>query len=287
MSSLNPSSVPNKYVIDIEVAAETARLIDQDRLFTKAMGGLFPENPDLSKVDRIIDIACGPGGWSLEAAFHYPDFEFVGVDINPTMIDYATAQATVRQLQNMTFQVVDILKSPLPFPDESFDIVNARFIVGFMDQASWPQLLVECKRILRPGGLIRLTECEVGMFSSPALQKVVDYLYQALAAQGRSFSTNGQSIGIAHMLGKLLQNAGFDKIAKRPFLLEASYGDELYYSSAKSNEMTFALLKPYLVKSGFVEEHVFDELYDRMVEEMSRDDFTSISFGLTVWGTKH
>ena len=285
MSSANPFSSPNKYVIDIEIAAETVRLIDQDKLVTQVMGGLFPEDPDLAHVDRIIDIGCGPGGWALEVALQHPDMEVVGVDINPTMIDYASAQAKVRQFPNAKFQVADVLQ-PLPFPDASFDLINARFVVGFMDKASWPQLLAECKRILRPAGFIRFTEYELAVSSSPALEQLLSYLYRTLAVQGRSFSHSGASIGIAHMLTKLLRDAGFEKIEKRPFLLESSYGTELHYSSAKGNELTFALLKPYLVKSGLVTEPIFDELYDRMLEEMSRDDFTSIAFGLTVWGVK-
>src|SRR2546422_10982723 len=36
----------NSYVIDAEDAAEMARLLEQDRLLTQGMGGIFPENTD-------------------------------------------------------------------------------------------------------------------------------------------------------------------------------------------------------------------------------------------------
>ena len=147
----------NTYVIDIENATETARLIDQDGLFTDAMGGLLPEQDDMSGVGSLLDIACGPGSWTNEVAMTYPQIEVMGVDINQTMIDYARAIARVRLLKNVSFQVMDVCQ-PLPFNDSIFDFVNGRFLVGFLDKTSWPFLLAECFRVLAPGGVLRLTE---------------------------------------------------------------------------------------------------------------------------------
>src|SRR5262245_57120436 len=119
--SIMSDSSPNKYVIDIEAAAETGRLMEQDRIFTHSMGGLFPEQSDeLPLVRQILDIACGSGGWALDVAFAYPDKEVVGVDINQTMVKYAFAQARVRQLENVTFEVMNV-RQPLEFQDASFD----------------------------------------------------------------------------------------------------------------------------------------------------------------------
>src|SRR5437660_12153153 len=97
-----------------------ARLLDQDRLITKGMGGLFPERAnDFSGLHRILDVACGPGGWVLEVAFAHPEIEVVGFDISQAMIDYANAKARVRGLNNARFLTMDMLK-PLEFPDCSF-----------------------------------------------------------------------------------------------------------------------------------------------------------------------
>src|SRR5438105_1031571 len=85
----------NSYFIDHESAGEMARLLDQDRLYTEAMGGFFSERSDLSDLHRMLDIGCGPGGWVQELAFAFPDKEFVGTDISEAMIKYARAQAKV------------------------------------------------------------------------------------------------------------------------------------------------------------------------------------------------
>src|SRR5712691_5576152 len=73
--SLMPTDQPQSestYFIDAESAAEMARLMIQDRLLTKGMGGLFPERADLSNLHRILDIGCGPGAWALDVADAYP-----------------------------------------------------------------------------------------------------------------------------------------------------------------------------------------------------------------------
>jgi len=45
----DPPQNESTYVIDSESGAEMARLMYQDRLLTKGMGGLFPERADLAK----------------------------------------------------------------------------------------------------------------------------------------------------------------------------------------------------------------------------------------------
>ncbi|MBA2287049.1 MAG: class I SAM-dependent methyltransferase [Ktedonobacteraceae bacterium] len=286
MATPDGASDANKYVIDIESGAETARLVEQDKLLTRAMGGLFPEQPDLPSGKRVLDVACGPGGWAIEVAFTYsPQVEVVGIDLNQTMIEYARAVAWSRGLNNVTFTVMDA-KQPLAFEEHSFDIVNARFIFSFMDQAAWPALLAECQRVLRPGGLIRLTEFDTVVSNSASWQRIQEYLYQAMARQRRTFSVDKRSVGVVHMLKKLLQDAGFDQVERRPFIIDSSYGADLHHISCKDAEVGFALVKPYLIKSGVAEETTYDATYQQMLIDMLGEDFISLGFGVTTWAIK-
>jgi ubiquinone/menaquinone biosynthesis C-methylase UbiE len=279
------TSEPNNYFIDTEIPTEMARLIEQDKLLTQAMGGLLPEEPDLSAAEQMLDLACGPGKWAIDLAFAHPDIEIMGVDLNASIITYAGALAKSRGLTNVTFEVMDI-KKPLEFADNTFDLVNARSIVALMDKGSWPCLLAECKRILKPGGLIRLTEGEAVVTNSAALHRLNTCLTQTMYKQGRTYSVDGSSYGIAYILGTMLRNTGFEKIGKRPFILDSSYGTELHYSSCKDGETLFPLLKPFFLKSGLVTEEEFDHLYQTMLIDTLSDDFTCITFELTTWGTK-
>src|SRR5438067_603028 len=149
------SQSESTYVIDAENAAEMARLTNQSRLVTKAMGGLFPEGLDLSHIHRVLDIACGPGGWVLDVARAHPDKQVIGVDISQLMTEYASSQAWVQGVNNVSFKVMNVLEL-LDFPDNSFGLVNARMIAAFMPTTAWPKLLQECLRITRPGGVTSL-----------------------------------------------------------------------------------------------------------------------------------
>lgn len=282
---MQPEDVSYRYPIDIENAAEMARLIDQDRLFTEAMGGLLPEYVDLPAHARILDLACGAGGWALNMAFAFPECEVAGVDNSQTMIRYANANAKAQKRQNASFEVMDIVH-PLDFSPHTFDLVNARFIVGFMSPQTWPSLLAECFRVLKPGGTLCLTECETGISNSAAFQQLNGALYRALHTQHRTYSVDGHSIGIVPMLVPLLRTAGFQQIKKRPFLLDASYDEPLYYQSCKEMEVTYALLKPYLVQSGVIADDVFDTCYKQTLIDMYQATFVCTSFGLTVSGRK-
>lgn len=51
----------NTYILDIESAAETARLTNQHGLIARVMGGLCPEIIDFSGIKHVLNIACGPG----------------------------------------------------------------------------------------------------------------------------------------------------------------------------------------------------------------------------------
>ncbi len=81
MSTDQPSN-ETTYFVDAENAAEMARLMNQDRIITKNMGGLFPEQFDLSRVSDVLDIGCGPSGWVLDVAYTYPTMHVAGIDVS-------------------------------------------------------------------------------------------------------------------------------------------------------------------------------------------------------------
>jgi ubiquinone/menaquinone biosynthesis C-methylase UbiE len=286
MSSDEPTiQKENTYVIDSESTAEMARLMRQDQLVTHEMGGLFPEGLDLTNVSRILDVACGPGGWTLETAFLYADKEVVGIDISQKMIEYAQTQAKVQGLTNAHFTVMNALK-PLDFPDSSFDLVNMRLAVAFMLPEVWPRFLKECYRILKPGGIIRLTEVEWGFVNKPATEKFMGLSSLALSKAGQSFSPNGLHLGINTVLSRLVQNAGFQHIGKLPHFIDHSYGTHAHEGFYHDLAAAFHLIMPFLAKTGVATQEELDQLYPKVLAEMQMEDFCSVWYLLTVWGYK-
>ena len=280
-----PSNSDNVYFNDPENVAEMARLLGQDRLITKGMGGLFSERFDLSGIHRILDLACGPGGWALEVAFTHPKIGVVGVDVSRAMIDYANAQVRVQGLDNASFQVMDIQK-PLDFPDGSFDLVNARFI-NFLPAAAWPRLMQELRRITRLGGVIRLTESEWWYFTnSPALENLNAMIIRALKLQGESFSQSGRFTGVLPMLGRFLLDAGCVNVNYRSHVIDYSYGTEAYEGFRHDAAIVFKLFQPFIVRMGVATQEEVNQLYEQMQLEMMKDDFRGLMLPLTAWGER-
>ena len=276
----------NKYFIDAESATEMARLINQDRLFTENMGGLFPERNDVYNMHDILDIACGPGGWVIDVATAFPEIRAVGIDISNTMIEYARARAWSKGINNATFLVMDAL-GPLEFADDSFDMVNARSIFGFMPTTAWPGLIQECMRVTRPGGIIRLTEFDTyGTTNSPAVEKINEVGLRAFKLAGRSFSPDGRSLGITPMLRRFLRDAGCINIQGKAHAFDFSMGTEAHEAMYNNSQVVFKLSQPFMVKMKVATQEELNMLYWQALGEMMSEDFCGVWYYLSVWGEK-
>jgi ubiquinone/menaquinone biosynthesis C-methylase UbiE len=284
--STDPPTEENTYILGAESAAEMARLTRQDRLITKGMGGLFPERDDIGEMNAILDIACGPGGWVFDVAHAYPKVEVVGIDISPTMIQYARAQARVQGMDNARFHEMNALQ-PLDFPDHSFDLVNARFLVGFMPAAAWPGFLRECVRVTKPGGVIRLTEFdEPGRTNSLAFEEWSALTFRAIQRAGLTSAPDGRNFGIMPLLGRFLREAGCQHVQQKAHVIDFSFGTEAYHDMYENCVIAFKLVQPFLVKVGVTSAEEAEQKYQQMLLEMMEQDFCGLWYFLTVWGEK-
>lgn len=283
----DPHHDDNAYFIDAESATEMTRLMHQDRLFTQAMGGLFPEIstlPDFSQARRILDLACGPGGWALDVANAFPKQEVVGVDISHQMIEYAKVQAQVQGSNNARFHVMDITK-PLAFADQSFDLVNAR-LIGFLPIETWPELMHECRRITHPGSWIRLTETELGISTSAALQHIQDLFTQSMKQAGQSFSPDGRHIGISTQLERFLREAGCSTIQKKAHVLTYSFGTDAHDSFCQDLMIFYKLIQPFFIGMKVATAEEVEQVYQQMLMEIQQEDFCAEHLLFTAWGKR-
>jgi SAM-dependent methyltransferase len=99
--------------------------------------------------ERVLELACGPGGGGLAAAEHVgPDGEVVLSDVVGEMTSIAAARAEARGLANVSTRVLDL--EEIAEPDASFDVVLCR--EGLMFATDPARAAREIRRVLRPGG---------------------------------------------------------------------------------------------------------------------------------------
>ncbi|GHO93932.1 hypothetical protein KSF_039800 [Reticulibacter mediterranei] len=274
----------NRYVMPTESAAEMARLIEQGNMATRAMGGLFPEDIDVNTIQHVLDVACGPGEWTQEVAFQHRNMHITGIDISTTMIQYARATAQVQKLTNLTYEIVDATQ-PLHFADNTFDIINARAMVGFLHKDSWPSVLHEFVRITRPGGFIVLTEADdPGRTNGVAFETLTQFGMQALWRTEHSFHPLGNNFGITPMLAHFLREAGCQDIQQRSYVADYSAGAPAHQAMFENMRVGQKLVQPFLIKLGLATQEQLDELYNQSQTEMLSEDFRALLYILRAWG---
>jgi ubiquinone/menaquinone biosynthesis C-methylase UbiE len=104
---------------------------------------------ELKPGDRVLELACGPGGLGLAAGERVgADGELVLSDVAPQMTAIAAARASQRGLGNVTTLELDLER--IDQPDGSYDAVLCR--EGLMLVPDPKRAATEIRRVLRPGG---------------------------------------------------------------------------------------------------------------------------------------
>jgi len=218
---------PSTYVVsDRSNQEELRRLQIQDHLLTSQMGGVLPEQPDPARFRRVLDVGCGTGGWLIEAAKTYPTMKMlVGIDASSTYVEYARARAEAEQVSDrVEFHVMDALRM-LEFPNAFFDLVNHRLGQSWLRTWDWLKLLQEYRRVVQPGGVIRITEGDaVESKSSPALTRLSALLLTAVHQAGYFFTPS--VTGGTSELARLLRKHGLQNVRTYAHTLEFHAGTE-------------------------------------------------------------
>lgn len=110
----------------------------------------FQAETDIGATDRVIDIGCGTGKSSRDAARRAHAGSVLGVDISSRMLDDARRRSAEEGLTNVEFLHADAQVHP--FAPASFDVAISVF--GAMFFADPAAAFANIGRSLRPGGRI-------------------------------------------------------------------------------------------------------------------------------------
>ena len=211
----------NVEYVDARGAGVTARMLE---LAQPAQG------------ERVLELACGPGGPGLAAApLVAPGGEVVQSDVSAEMTAIATARAAERGLGNVTGRVLDL--EEIDEPDDAYDVVLCR--EGLMLVPDPARAAREIGRVLRPGGRAVLT-----VWGPRARNPWLAVVFDVVGAQlGAPMPPPGIphpfSLDDPDRLGRLLTGAGLSdvEVGELPTPYVAASADEWW-------ERTCALAGP-------------------------------------------
>jgi SAM-dependent methyltransferase len=137
-------------------------------LSDRALAGI-----DLRAGDRVLDVACGPGGTALAAASMVgPTGEVVAVDIAPEMLEIVRERATAAGLTNITLVEDDMTTlDGLPVARPQFDAVVC--VLGLFFAPDMVQAARSMWGRVAPDGRLAVTTLGAHVFS-PMLEVFMD-----------------------------------------------------------------------------------------------------------------
>jgi SAM-dependent methyltransferase len=291
------STIP---IIDAQDAAEVVRWRLIGDLVAPLIGTIFPDDGgeacpglppeiDCSQVSHVLELGCGQGEWALSLAYAHPELEVAGVEAHRVLVDSANQQACDQMLTNASFGLVDFTHPPFDFSDASFDLITASFLSRYLEELQWPALIQECARLLKPGGWLRVVECESGTSSSPTLEQLSLHYSQALERAGLHPIPPGRAHDLRadSALRRMLGEAGLPVCATHRTTLDFSASQiETYAAMRQVITVFFELVRPFVLRMGTVSEAEYASLVEQVGYEIRSPLFCGRWHLLTLWGKK-
>lgn len=196
--------------------AEINRLDFQHYMLRFALRGNYAA--PIEAPHDILDVGTGTARWAVEMAQYFPEANIFGVDLVEPPVD--TGNRPDIRPSNYVFVAANALEG-LPFPDESFDFVHQRLLVGALPAAGWPRDVQELARLTRPGGWVELVEAAPVPSGGPALAQLMEWLVVACDRRGLDAL-------VGPKIGGLLTNVGLVAVRYHEVPLPVgSYGGHL------------------------------------------------------------
>lgn len=154
MSETSPSD--RTYVLGHD-PEEIERLVSKQGRILNPFTRRLLEDAGVSRGMKVLDVGCGPGEVSLIAAeLVGEEGSVLGVDSNPSVIEWAQSRAQVAHLPQLSFQVADVRTLA---SSQQFDAIIGRLVLKYIPDPA--AVLRQLMTHLRPGGLVAFQEFDV------------------------------------------------------------------------------------------------------------------------------
>jgi SAM-dependent methyltransferase len=170
---VDPGNAKQAQAWDGDEGAYWARNADRFDKALAAYNDRFLAAATIGRADRVLDIGCGTGQTTRDAARAAADGLALGVDLSGQMIALARGLAARHGIANARFEQADAQIHP--FPAAHFDAAISR--TGTMFFADPAAAFTNIARALRPGGRLALL-----VWQGPQANEWIRELSGALAA---------------------------------------------------------------------------------------------------------
>jgi SAM-dependent methyltransferase len=220
---------------------------------------------------RLLDCGCGPGSVTLGLAEAVAPGEVVGVDIERSHVQAASALARERQLENVRFEVGSIYK--LPFPDSSFDAAYAQSVLLHLREPL--AALKEMRRVLKPDGVVGIVDADGGSMVFAPFAAAIDKLWGLI---NRGIQHRGGDPYYARNLRPLLSEAGFERVEGGAAVLCFGSGDAAGRRTAEALRARFeGAPETTAIEQGWATQQEVDAIYNELEEWAEHPDtFTAL-----------
>jgi ubiquinone/menaquinone biosynthesis C-methylase UbiE len=301
------------------------------RIVVEEMGELLPaqllSSCDLSQAESILEIGSGAGAWLRAVAQVYPHLHCIGIDQDAGLVQAANELAQRDHLTQVAFFAQELDEMlPTLLPQGSFDLVHLSMLGRYILTANYPALAQTCAALCRPGGIVCWTEAELPITNSPACERLISLICEAVQRAGQSFisermwqvaalfaSRSGtvatghstytrRHLGIAMMLRSWLRDAGCGvlhethpytlrsldtyEIHQVAYVIEVSAGQPAYEAFVRQALRYSQQVKPLLLRTEVIEETQYSALCNQLEEELTRQDFCGLFQLLRAWAPR-
>lgn len=183
---------------------EMQRLLIQSQVINPSTRRML-EMAGITTGMRVLDIGSGAGDVALLLAEQVgPAGSIVGVDIDPSLLSFASERATAAGYTNISFQAGDITK--MEFAEEAFDAIVGRLIMLHLPTPT--ATLQRLSTFLRPGGIVAFQDFDMAHFAAMPVHPPNQLQQWVCSLIAQAFSRAGISIRTGLDLYRIFRDAG-------------------------------------------------------------------------------
>jgi SAM-dependent methyltransferase len=204
---------------------------------------LLLDKLNLRSGQAVLDIACGPGTVSRQAAARVgPSGRVTGCDLSPSMLELARSKTPSDD--SAPIEYLECSADSLEVADGSFDVVTCQQGLQFFPDR--PTALTEMARALHRGGTLGVAVwCNIE--DCPPFAALKTALGQVLGSEvANAYEAGPWGFGDAAALARLVGDNGFTNVEvnryELPYVLEGGPGQLLLTLQAASVASTLAQL---------------------------------------------